>query len=148
MTRILFVRAGKDNKLADDFVKLGMVAVGWSRLDDLSSASSDTVKSMLHEKYPDGIKVNGDLKEHYAEIIDFAVEAKIGDRVATFDGKSSNLVVGTLGQYKFLPVNPLFSGNERCPHARDVTWEFAVRREMDGPYSFPETKKMGRPLTG
>ncbi|WP_083791491.1 HNH endonuclease [Chlorobium ferrooxidans] len=44
-----------------------MVAVGWSRLDDLSSASSDTVKSMLHEKYPDGIKVNGDpyLESHH-----------------------------------------------------------------------------------
>ena len=52
MTRILFVRAGKGNKLFEDFVKLGIVAVGWSRFGDLSSVSADMINSMLREKYP------------------------------------------------------------------------------------------------
>ncbi len=144
MTRILFVRAGKNNKLADDFVNLGIVAVGWSKLGDLSFLSADVINSLLREKHPDGIKVNGELKKHYAEIIDFAFLAKSGDLVATIDGKCNNLVVGTLGQYEYRPDSRLLSGDERCPHVRIVIWKFAVAREKDGPDSFPETKQLGK----
>lgn len=144
MTRILLVRAGHGNELLDEFIRLGVVAVGWGKLGDLSFTSADTIKTMLCEQYPEGMKVSGEPYKHLAEIIHFAVEAKIGDLVATVDGKHNTLIVGAIGPYKYNPVNPLRSGEELYRHVRLVTWEFSVDREIDGPHSFPETKQLGK----
>jgi predicted Mrr-cat superfamily restriction endonuclease len=84
-TRILLVRAGHGNELLDDFIRLGIVAVGWGKLGDLSFTSADTLKSMLWEHHLEGVKLSGELYKHLAEIIHFAVEAKTGDLVATFN---------------------------------------------------------------
>lgn len=144
MKRMLLVRAGHGNELVDDFVHLGIVAVGWSKFGDLSSASADTINTMIYEQYPQGIKLNGEPKKHCAEIIQFAVEAKIGDLVATVDGKRNCLIIGTIGTYKYMPINPLCSGEEFYRHVRLVNWEFVVEREKVGPNSFSETKQLGK----
>ena len=88
MESMLFVRAGNGNELVDDFVRSGLVAVGWSKFGDLSSVKSAAdLERMLLRTYPDGVNASGRPAKLYAEIVHFALEAKPGDLVVTADGR-------------------------------------------------------------
>lgn len=142
LTRVFLVRAGHGNELLADFLKRGIVSVGWKRLGDLSAIQSPArIESMLRKEYPEGVTRSGRIHTHYAEIIEFAVVAKPGDYVATVDGVGGRIIVGRIaGPYKFDDVAPLESGGEPYRHTLPVNWEFAVARDKEGKYSFPDTR--------
>ncbi|TLM98676.1 MAG: hypothetical protein FDZ75_01825, partial [Actinobacteria bacterium] len=142
VARILLVRAGHGNQLLNDFLKRGIVSVGWERLGDLSTVKSPaSLESMLRREYPEGVTAVGRIHAHYAEIIDFALVAQPGDHVATVDGAGGRIIVGRVaGPYLFDAAQPLESGGEPYRHTLPVNWEFAVDREKQGKYSFPDTR--------
>ena len=142
---MLLVRAGHGNELVEDFVHLGLVAVGWMKLGNLSLVSAADLETMLCEAYPDCVTASGRPRKHYAEIVQFAVEAKPGDLVATVDGARKCLIVGIIdGLYEFMSERPLWSGEEPYRHVLPVSWGYAVTRNKEGLQSFPETKLPGR----
>lgn len=52
MANMWMVRAGEEGFLINDFKELNIVAIGWE-LDDLSSMSSDEIKQLMKEEYPE-----------------------------------------------------------------------------------------------
>ncbi|MBU8922233.1 MAG: HNH endonuclease [Bacteroidales bacterium] len=147
MNSILFVRAGHKNELADEFLSLGIVAVGWKKLADLSSIKSEgELERLLIEAYPkEGVKKDGSVKKHYAEIIEFSITAKPGDHVVTVDSVNKRLIVGVIeGPYKYTSEKYLWSGGEPYRHTLPVSWKYAVARTKEEKHSFPETALVGK----
>jgi len=127
---VLLVRAGDDIDLVDDFMRGGYVAVGWSRLADVSDLkdSATDLEELLAGSY--GTGANGRPIKHILEFIDF-VQAKPGGWIATVDRGRRKVLVGRLeSDYYFAHASKLRSGGEVYRHFHNVVWNEEVGRDQ------------------
>jgi restriction system protein len=134
------VRAGNDNELADLVEEKDAVAVGWTKMGDVSSLKArEQFKERYREVYPDHspnrVAVNA------GQIFRFTREMRQGDYVLTYIKASREELIGLVdGPYEHR--SDLFP--EHYQHVRRVRWLKRVSRDA---FSSPARNSMGSTLT-
>ena len=118
------VRAGRGSENIEEFLKLGIVAMGDARLGPLSPSQSKADMLRLYaEKYPD--EGEGSRATWASQSLRFVSEMKTGDGVVTYDSERRLYFVGTLAsEYEWAPQLI-----ETKPHMHRVTWTGQVARD-------------------
>ena len=93
MKNMWMVRAGKDAFLIDEFEKRNIVALGWG-LGDLEDKSSDDIKRIMQETYPDESKYSLGIAS--SQVIKFRHMIKKGDYVLSYNPSSRKYLVGEI----------------------------------------------------
>ncbi len=118
------VRAGEQGRVAADFERLEVIALGWGELGDLAryrtlDAMRTAVASAFPSARPGTVVVNGSTLHKFKSVL------MQGDRVVTYDPNSRQYLVGTIvGDYEHRPE--LIAD---YPHIRRVRWQGKVSRD-------------------
>jgi len=134
------VRAGNENELADLVEEKSVVAIGWSRMEDVSSLKKrEQFKQHYREAYPDHspprVAVNA------GQVYRFAQEIREGDYILTYIKASREVLIGlAVGPYEYR--TDLFP-HHYC-HVHRVQWLKRVSRDN---FSAPARNSMGSILT-
>jgi len=123
MARIWMVRAGRGGSAAEEFGR-GYIAIGWSRIGDLSDAHDVAdIRRQYAVAYPEAKP--GEVANAVAMINKFRFTIKIADDVVTYDSGRREYLVGKIaGDYFYDP-----SAVKDHPHVRKVTWSKRVSRD-------------------
>lgn len=123
-TKMWKINAGRRSVLAAEFLRLGVVAIGWQEAGDYTGATSrDSVQKRIAAAYPD--KTGQQHLVAAAQIWRFLSELQVGDRVITYDGTERLYHLGHLtgpARYDPTAIGPL-------PVQRAVAWQARVRRD-------------------
>lgn len=124
MKTMWMVRAGRGSENIEEFLRLGIVAMGDARLGKLSPSMSKTDMLRLYaEKYPE--EGEGTRSTWASQSARFVSELKAGDGITTYDSERRLYFIGTLAsEYEW---GPQFI--ESKPHMRRVTWTGRVSRD-------------------
>lgn len=133
------VRAGRGSVYADQFEREGVVAVGWSEIDDLSSAQSrEDFNQLICDQYPnwkDGRQI-----ATASQLYRFVRELSEGDLVLTPVSDTRTIKIGKIvSDYAYRPE--VIEGH---PHTRDVEWNREISRDE---LSVPARNSAGSSLT-
>lgn len=123
--RAWMVRAGNDNELTEQFEQQGWVAIGWSRVGDLSGIDS---RSAVKERYVEAHPKHSAYKAgvNAGQLHRFANVIEEGDLVLSYDKSIREYLVGTISsEYKFEPTG----ADADYPHVRRVEWDEHVDRD-------------------
>jgi hypothetical protein len=115
-------------RLWDDFLEHSIIAVGFSKTEDLSGLTEDGLMKELKDKFPDF----GDhkLKLSHRQLWNF-INLKPGDKFVTNKGQSLLLGLGEVkGTYKFRPER------QEYKHAIDVKYYKVMKEGIPIPNSF------------
>lgn len=124
MPTFWMVRAGEAGRFASDFERLGIVAIGWEAVGDISAMSTvDAVRSAVRTAYPEmkpgAVVITGSTLFKFRRVL------RAGDRVVTYDSAAREYVLGTLkGDYRYDPKLIV-----ELPHVYPVTWHGRVSRD-------------------
>ncbi|RKH45609.1 restriction endonuclease [Corallococcus sicarius] len=118
------VRAGRGSENIEEFLRLGIVAMGDARLGKLSPSQTKADLLRLYaEKYPE--ESEGTRATWASQSARFVSEMKAGDGVITYDSERRLYFVGSLtSDYEWAPQLI-----ESKPHMRRVTWAGRVSRD-------------------
>jgi len=122
---IWMVRAGERGYLADEFFTHRVVAIGWTQVGDLTSATtSDQVRAAYTRAYPNA--KFGEIGNAVAMIHKFRSVLRPSDHVLSYDPAKREYLVGRIiGDYAFKP------GEIRdYSHLRKVEWLGRVSRDQ------------------
>ena len=123
-TTIWGIHAGRTGDADSLFLKQSRVALGWSKMGDLSKLPPDreAFKSAVTQAYPD-LKP-GAIPNNAGQLFRFAHEMKQGDLVIYPSKRDRQLHIGRVeGQYSYDPAT-----EPGYPNARAVKWLRAVPR--------------------
>src|SRR4051794_6341329 len=123
MGNVWMVRAGEGGYLIDEFAR-GYVGIGWDKLGDLGSLTSQKeiyplyAQAFSTEKLT---KVSGAI----AMVYKFRSVIKVGDKVITYNPDKREYMVGTIASDYFYKPDEI----KDYPHLRRVEWEGRVSRD-------------------
>jgi len=116
------VRA-EGGELIDAFAK-GFVALGWTRLGDLSATTSrDAIRKLYSEAYPESKP--GKAANVVGMFYRFRSVMSPGDHVLSYDPAKREYLVGIIQSDYIYDVKTL----DDYPHLRRVTWEGRISRD-------------------
>jgi restriction system protein len=118
------MHGGKTGEADSLFLQKNYVALGWTRIGDLSRfpADREAFKSRVAEVYPD--KTKNAVANNAGQLFRFVHEMAPGDLVAYPSKNDRKIHIGVVrGNYQF---NPNTGGN--YPHLRSVEWQSATPR--------------------
>lgn len=119
------VRAEVGGKYFDDFKTKSIVAIGWTKMGDMSCLNSREAFSQAASKaFPDMKKMQ--VANSAGQTYRFAREMKVGDRVLTYDPSRRVYLVGTISSEYFYDKSLL----EDDPNCRRVEWQGEVSRDL------------------
>ena len=124
MSRFWMVRAGESGRLINEFERANCVAIGWRKLEDLSTVRSQSeLRELVDSAFPDYHPVAA--ANASAMIWKFKAEMQPGDDIVTYDPNQREYLVGKVtGDYKFE------KGRISDYHQiRDVEWSGKVSRD-------------------
>lgn len=118
------VRAGEGAYLVEEFLNLGVVAIGWSEIGSIAKAQTyEEVKNLLKNSHPD--YSDGKLNITAGQLNRFRFEFQQGDTVITYDPEERKYHVGQIiSDYEFKK-----SIIEDMNHLRKVKWSGSVSRD-------------------
>ena len=118
------VRAGQKALFIDEFREKSAVAIGWSRLEDLSGISSQAeMYEAICQAWPEWPP--GKLRLAASQVYRFAHEIKVGDRVISYDPQARAYLLGdVISEYQYRPDTVAGWG-----HIRKVDWKTEVDRD-------------------
>jgi restriction system protein len=116
------VRAGEGGYLFDEFYKNSIVAIGWSKLGDLTEVNSlEGIRTLYLNRYP-GEKP-AKIGNAVAMIFKFRAIFKPEHKVITYNPATREYLVGTIrGEYKFMLEHDYH-------HVRMVEWLGLIERD-------------------
>lgn len=118
------IHAGRFSEADGLFLKKNVIAIGWSKMGDLSAIKPERemYKSKVMEAYPE--TKPGAIPLAAGQPFRFAHEMKVGDVVVYPSKNDRQIHIGVVqGEYKFNP-----SLDAEYPHTRSVKWEKAFPR--------------------
>lgn len=120
------VRAGQGGELAPQLERLGLVVVGWPKLDDLSGiADRDELRVLLEQTH-----AANEVTRSVSELGDFLFSLQPGSRVVTFNSQERYYLLGTVtGGYEYRPDLDLKTSVEPFKHVRTVEWQGRCERD-------------------
>lgn len=122
-TKMWMVRAGEGARFIEMFEKKKIIAIGFSRIQDISTiSSSDKIKELVKEKYPE-LKTSQHAIQA-GQLIRFRLEFKEKDKIITYNPTERKYLVGEIiGEYEFDSKVPEYH------HVRKVKWLGKVPRD-------------------
>lgn len=114
-SKIWMVRAGEGSYLIEDFLREGIVAIGWNEIGRLQdNISYGELKERFKNAYPEDSE--GRVRQCVGQIGKFLFDFKVGDRVVTYDSSAREYYTGTItSKYSF-------GENREYHHYRQVEW--------------------------
>lgn len=124
MKKMWMVRAGRNARFFEEFRENSIVAIGWTRLEDLRPfKSKQEMVNAVKSAWPEWTPVKVGLAA--SQLHRFAHEVQRGDRVITYDPQTRVYLLGTIeSDYDYVPDSVAEFG-----HIRRVTWELEVERD-------------------
>lgn len=118
------VRAGQRALFLDEFREKSSVAIGWTRLEDLSGISSQSeMLEVIKQAWPEWTM--GKTRLAASQVYRFAHEIAVGDRVVSYDPQSRRYLLGDIiSGYHYRPGSVAGWG-----HIRKVEWKTEVDRD-------------------
>jgi len=123
-TNLWGIHAGKTGDADSLFLKKDCIAVGWTKMGDLSvlKPSRDAFKAQVAEVYQDAKP--GAIPNYTGQLFRFVYEMKLGDLVAYLSKRDRQIHLGRVeGEYRYDPTT-----EPDYPHVRAVKWLRAVMR--------------------
>lgn len=123
--QVWMVRAGRDSAFIDEFLSRQMIAIGWSKLGDLSKVHSREQLSQLVEQFwPENNKFQNSAS--VGQVYRFREEIVPGATVVTYDSNRRIYHLGTVtGDYVYHP-----EFDSELVHTRSVRWEKEISRDV------------------
>lgn len=122
------VRAGEGGYLFDDFIEKSIVAIGWNRIGDVSSAATpDELKLRLREVEPHAKERSIAVSAN--QIYKFVNEFSIGDYVVCYNPGIRLYQIGKIVSHY------IFDKNFEYHHIRKVEWKTSKSRDLLEPSS-------------
>lgn len=119
------VRAEVGGKCFDEFKAKSIVAIGWTKMGDMSSLiTRDAFTQAASKTFPDMKKMQVAISA--GQTYRFVREIKIGDRVLTYDPSRRVYLVGTINSDYFYDISLL----EDDPNCRRVNWQGEISRDL------------------
>jgi len=124
MGTMWMVRAGRKALFIDEFREKAAVAIGWTRMEDLSHINSQAeMLEAIRQAWPEWRP--GKLRLAASQVYRFAHEIKIGDRVISYDPQARAYLLGDVeSEYQYRPDTVAGWG-----HIRKVGWKTEVDRD-------------------
>ncbi len=122
--QVWMVRSGRDSAFIEDFLTRQIVAIGWSKLGDLSAVHTRREISQLIEKcWPEDNKSQHSIGA--GQVYRFREELVVGKVVVTYDSARRVYHLGIItGEYAYHPEN-----DPELAHTRSVKWEKEISRD-------------------
>lgn len=129
-SKIWMVRAGRGSAFVYDFIRHGMIAVGWPELGQIEPG---TPKSEIekHFRHVNSSASNGQVQNAVSQLIRFLNDLDIGDTVITYDKNKGRFYIGKIVSA------PMWAPDHiaELPRIRRVTWQHYAFRERLSPAS-------------
>ena len=129
MKNMWMVRAGKGAFLIDEFKERNIVALGWG-LGDLENKSSDEIKRLMEEKYPEESKYALGIAS--SQVIKFRHMIKKGDYVLSYNPSIRKYLLGEITSDYYYSEDMEKDGSDYIGghnDTRDVKWLGEVSRD-------------------
>lgn len=130
MRRIWMVRAGRESRYVDDFIRGGVVGVGWTEVGEIARG---TTKSEVKQQYRRANASASDAQVRNAanQLFRFLNEFNVGDGVVTYDRDRGRFYLGKIIS------EPIWAPQDfaELPRIRRVKWEQLVARDRLSPES-------------
>jgi len=119
------IHAGKNGEASSLFMKKNMVALGWSKIGDLSQFKDrETLKAQIALMYPEDKP--GSIPISAGQLYRFVYELKIGDLVVYHSRHNHQINIGKVkSEYQYLP-----GYNDDYPNMRLVEWHEPLARTI------------------
>jgi len=123
--QVWMVRAGRDSVYIDEFLSRQMVAIGWTRIGDLSNVHSrEQLSQLVEQAWPENNKFQNSAS--VGQVYRFREEIVPGKTVVTYDSNRRVYHLGTVtGDYVYHPEY-----DPELVHTRAVRWEKEVSRDV------------------
>ena len=123
--QVWMVRAGRDSVYIDEFFSRQMIAIGWTRIGDLSNVHSrEQISQLVEQAWPENNKFQNSAS--VGQIYRFREEIVPGKTVVTYDSNRRAYHLGTVtGDYVYHPEY-----DPELVHTRSVRWEKEVSRDV------------------
>jgi restriction system protein len=122
--QVWMVRAGRDSVFIDDFLSRQMIAIGWSKLGDLSNVHNrEQFHQLVQQSWPENNKFQNSASA--GQVYRFREEVAKGANVVTYDSNRRIYHMGTVtGDYVYHPDH-----DPELVHTKMVTWEKEIPRD-------------------
>lgn len=123
--QVWMVRAGRDSVFIDEFLSRQMIAIGWSKLGDLSQVHSrEQFNQMVERAWPENNKFQNSAST--GQVYRFREEIVTGATVVTYDSNRRIYHLGSVnGDYAYHPEN-----DPELVHTKAVKWEKEIPRDV------------------
>jgi hypothetical protein len=129
--QMVVVPAGKEGVLLQEFLQMGLVAIGWPQLGDLTSIETqEMLEQLLVKSLFNEVASPEHLPGVREQLLSFLFAVAEGDWVVTVDRAQDVAYVGKLtGELRFLDNTFLESAGEYFQNFRLVDWKYTARRK-------------------
>lgn len=123
--QVWMVRAGRDSVFIDEFLSRQMVAIGWTKIGDLSNVHSrEQISQLVEQSWPENKKSQNSAST--GQVYRFREEIVPGKTVVTYDSNRRIYHLGTVtGDYVYHPEY-----DPELIHTRSVRWEKEIQRDV------------------
>lgn len=123
--QVWMVRAGRDSAFIDEFLSRQMVAIGWSKLGDVSNVHSrEQFGQLVEQAWPENNKFQNSASA--GQIYRFREEIVSGTTVVTYDSNRRIYHLGTVtGDYAYHPEY-----DPELVHTKAVRWDREISRDV------------------
>jgi restriction system protein len=123
--QVWMVRAGRDSIFIDEFLSRQMVAIGWTKIGDLSNVHSrEQISQLVERSWPENNKFQN--SSSVGQVYRFREEIVTGKSVVTYDSKRRIYHLGIVtGDYIYHPEY-----DPELVHTRPVRWEKEISRDV------------------
>jgi restriction system protein len=123
--QVLMVRAGRDSVFIDEFLSRQMIAIGWSKLGDLSNVHSrEQISQLVEQFWPENNKFQNSAS--VGQVYRFREEIVPGATVVTYDSNHRIYHLGAVtGDYAYHPEY-----DPELVHTKAAKWDRQVSRDV------------------
>ena len=123
--QVWMVRAGRDSAFVEEFLSKQMVAIGWSKLGDLSTVRSrEELSQLVAVAWPENNKFQN--AASVGQVYRFCAEVIPGTTVTTYDSNRRTYLLGCVtGEYVYHPEY-----SQHLVHTKSVKWDGEVARDI------------------
>jgi restriction system protein len=123
--QVWMVRAGRDSVFIDEFLSRQMIAIGWSKLGDLSNVHSrEQISQLVEQFWPENNKFQNSAS--VGQVYRFREEIVPGATVVTYDSNHRIYHLGAVtGDYAYHPEY-----DPELVHTKAAKWDRQVSRDV------------------
>ena len=129
MAIMWMVRAGQGGYLIEEFVTRELIAIGWHKLGDLSTVTSqEEIRERYDRAYPN--ERPGRAAHAVSMIYKFRSTLEANQKVVTYDRQNRKYLIGRIISDYYYDTDEIAEEISDYAHLRKVDWEGSVSRDV------------------